>query len=133
MTWIDYARIPVWTGMGALLLFLIMYLDSLTTRYQDIQEMKAGNVAVTTRFMMKLIAQAYILGQSIAKSDVIWEAIIISVVSFVLLFVLEWLARTVLSKLTHFQLEEGIHEGKIANALFAGSLHLAGALIIGAV
>ncbi len=133
MSWIDYARIPVWTGMGAVLLLLIMYLDSLTTRYHDIQEIKDGNVAVTTRFLMKLAAQAYILGQSIAKSDVIWEAIATSVISFVLLFVLEWIARAVLSKSIGFQLEEGIHEGKLSYALFAGSLHIAGALIIGSV
>jgi len=130
---IDFARIPVWTGMGALLLIVIMYLDSLTTGYDDLKEIRGGNVAVTTRFIMKLIAQAYILGQSIAKSSVMWEAVVISIVSFILLMILEWLARTILSKSMNFNLEEGIHEGKMSNALFAGSLHLAGALIIGAV
>lgn len=133
MSLIDFARIPVWTGMGALLLIVIMYLDSLTTGYDDLKEIRGGNVAVTTRFIMKLIAQAYILGQSIAKSSVMWEAVVISIVSFILLMILEWLARTILSKSMNFNLEEGIHEGKMSNALFAGSLHLAGALIIGAV
>ena len=133
MSLIDFARIPVWTGMGALLLIVIMYLDSLTTGYDDLKEIRGGNVAVATRFIMKLIAQAYILGQSIAKSSVMWEAVVISIVSFILLMILEWLARTILSKSMNFHLEEGIHEGKMSNALFAGSLHLAGALIIGAV
>lgn len=133
MSWIDFARIPVWTGMGAVLLFVIMYLDSLTTRYNDVQEMRGGNVAVTTRFMMKLFAQSYILAQSIAKSSVMWEAILISLISFVVLLILEWIARTLLLKFMDFHLEEGIHEGKISSALFAGSLHIAGALIIGAV
>lgn len=133
MSLIDLARIPVWTGAGALLLFILMYLDSLFTRYHDLQEMKEGNIAVTTRFVMKLLAQAYILAQSIAKSSDMWEALLISVVSFVLLLVLEWIARLILSASMKLQLERGIHEGKIGYALVAGSLHLAGALIIGAV
>lgn len=133
MSLIDLARIPVWTGAGALLLFILMYLDSLFTKYHDLQEIKNGNIAVTTRFVMKLFAQAYILGQSIAKSSDMWEALLISVVSFVLLLVLEWIARMILSASMKLELEKGIHDGKIGYALVAGSLHLAGALIIGAV
>jgi uncharacterized membrane protein YjfL (UPF0719 family) len=133
LTWIDLVRIPVWTGLGALLLLVIMYLDSLTTRYHDIREIRDGNAAVAARFLMKLIAQAYILAQSIAKSSVMWEAVVISLVSFVLLLILEWVARAGLSKLMDFSLEEGIHQGKLSHALFAGSIHLAGALIIGSI
>jgi uncharacterized membrane protein YjfL (UPF0719 family) len=133
LTWIDLARIPVWTGLGALLLLMIMFLDSLTTRYRDIQEIRDGNAAVATRFLMKLIAQAYILAQSIAKSSVMWEAVVISLVSFVLLMIIEWLARVVLAKWANFRLEAGIHEGRLSHALFAGSIHLAGALIIGSI
>ncbi|WP_274364772.1 DUF350 domain-containing protein [Paenibacillus thermotolerans] len=133
MSLIDLARIPVWTGAGAVLLFILMYLDSLFTRYHDLQEIKEGNMAVTTRFVMKLLAQAYILAQSIAKSSDMWEALLISVISFILLLILEWIARLVLSASMRLQLEKGIHEGKVGYALVAGSLHLAGALIIGAV
>ena len=55
----------VWTGAGAALLVVLMTVDSLFTRYKDMEEIKKGNTAVTTRFVMKLLAQAYILSQSI--------------------------------------------------------------------
>ncbi|MFD1953525.1 DUF350 domain-containing protein [Paenibacillus thailandensis] len=133
MDWIAILRIPVWTALGAVLLLALMLLDSLTTKYRDFQEIREGNTAVTARFVLKLIAQAYILGQSIAKSGDLWEALVISVVSFVVLFIVEWLFRIGLAAAGGIKLEEGIHEGKVNYALFAGSLHLAGALIIGAV
>ncbi|MFX3636784.1 MAG: DUF350 domain-containing protein [Candidatus Pristimantibacillus sp.] len=133
MNWTDLLQIPVWTGAGAILLFILMYLDSLTTKYHDFQEMKNGNVAVTTRFVMKLGAQAYILSQSIDQSTYMWEALVISVVSFITLIIVEWIFRLVFALSANIQLEKGIHEGKISFALIAGSLHIAGALIIGAV
>lgn len=133
MDWIAILRIPVWTVLGAVLLFVLMMLDSLTTKYKDFHEIREGNTAVTTRFVMKLLAQAYILGQSIYKSGSIWEALVISVVSFIVLLIVEWLFRLGLSAAGGFKLEQGIHEGKVNYALFAGSIHLAGALIIGAV
>lgn len=133
MTWTDLLQIPVWTGAGALLLFILMYLDSLTTKYHDFQEMKAGNIAVTTRFVMKLGAQAYILAQSIGQSTYMWEALLISVASFITLVIVEAIFRIVFSAAAGIKLEQGIHDGKIGYALIAGSLHIAGALIIGAV
>lgn len=133
MTWVDLMRIPVWTGAGAILLFVIMYLDSLFTKYNDLKEMKQGNLAVTTRFIMKLFAQGYILAHSISKSDDMIEALVISLISFVLLLVMEWIAEKLVAWSADFQLDKGIQEGKIGYALFAGSLHIAGALIIGAV
>jgi uncharacterized membrane protein YjfL (UPF0719 family) len=133
MSLIDYARIPVWTGAGAVLLFVLMYLDSLFTGYHDMKEIKEGNIAVTTRFIMKLFAQAYILAMSIGKSNDMWEALLISIISFVLLLVLEWIVRFILSSAAKLQLDQGIHQGKIGYALFSGSLHIAGALIIGSV
>ncbi|QAY66699.1 DUF350 domain-containing protein [Paenibacillus protaetiae] len=133
MDWIEIARIPVWAVFGSVLLLVLMLLDSLTTKYKDLQEIRDGNTAVTVRFVMKLAAQAYILGQSIHKSGDIGEALIISVVSFVILMLMEWLFRFGLSAASRIKLEDGIHEGKINYALFAGSIHLAGALIIGAV
>lgn len=133
MNWTDLLQIPVWTGAGAILLFILMYVDSLTTKYHDFQEMKNGNAAVTTRFVMKLGAQAYILSQSIDQSTYMWEALVISVVSFITLIIVEWIFRLVFALSADIQLEKGIHEGKIGFALIAGSLHIAGALIIGAV
>lgn len=133
MNWTDLLQIPVWTGAGAILLFILMYVDSLTTKYHDFQEMKNGNVAVTTRFVMKLGAQAYILSQSIDQSTYMWEALVISVVSFITLIIVEWIFRLVFALSADIQLEKGIHEGKVGFALIAGSLHIAGALIIGAV
>ncbi|GGG62105.1 DUF350 domain-containing protein [Paenibacillus radicis (ex Gao et al. 2016)] len=133
MTWTDLLQIPVWTAAGAILLFVLMYLDSLTTKYHDFQEMKDGNIAVTTRFVMKLGAQAYILAQSIGQATYMWEALVISVASFITLLVLEWLFRRIFAATAGIQLEQGIHDGKIGYALLAGSLHIAGALIIGSV
>ncbi|WP_028561579.1 DUF350 domain-containing protein [Paenibacillus pinihumi] len=133
MSLIDLLRIPVWTGFAAILLFIIMMLDSLFTRYSDFQEMKSGNVAVTTRFVMKLLAQSFILFQSITKSSLMWEAFLITIVSFVVLLIIESLFRLILDRGVGLRLDQGIREGKIAYALLAGSVHIAGALIIGAI
>lgn len=40
MSWIDLIRIPIWTGAGAILLIIIMFLDSRFTKYNDLQEIK---------------------------------------------------------------------------------------------
>lgn len=133
MNWVDLLRIPVWTGAGAVLLLVIMFLDSLFTKYNDMEEIKKGNLAVTTRFVIKLFAQGYILAHSISKSDDMLEALVISLISFVLLLVLEWIFEKLVARMAGLELENGIHEGKIGYALFAGSLHIAGALIIGAI
>ncbi|WP_407649427.1 DUF350 domain-containing protein [Brevibacillus composti] len=122
----------VWTGAGAVLLFALMWVDSLFTRYKDLTEMKKGNVAVTTRFVMKLFAQGYILSQSIARSNDLWEALLTSVVSFVILFILEWLAERLLQAAAGLDLDQGTQQGKVAHALLAGSFHVVGALIIAA-
>ncbi|MGO4694403.1 DUF350 domain-containing protein [Paenibacillus sp. 2TAB26] len=133
MSWIDLIRIPIWTGAGAILLIIIMFLDSRFTKYNDLQEIKKGNTAVTTRFVLKLFAQAYILSQSISKSSEMWEALLISLISFVLLLILEWIVEKIVIAISGMKLEQGIHEGKVNYALFAGSLHVAGALIIGSI
>ncbi|MGG1634345.1 DUF350 domain-containing protein [Paenibacillus sp. FSL A5-0031] len=133
MSWIDLIRIPIWTGAGAILLIIIMFLDSRFTKYNDLQEIKKGNTAVTTRFVLKLFAQAYILSQSISKSSEMWEALLISLISFVLLLILEWIVEKIVIAVSGMKLEQGIHEGKVNYALFAGSLHVAGALIIGSI
>ncbi len=128
----DILRILVWTGMGTVLLCVIMFVDSLFTPYKDMEEMKKGNTAVTTRFVMKLLAQGYILSSSIAKTDSLWDGLVISVVSFIILLVLEWLVRLVLRGSFGLKLDEGTKEGFMPHALFAGSLHIVGALIISA-
>lgn len=132
MTWMNVLGILVWTGTGAALLFVLMALDSLATPYKDMAEIKKGNAAVTTRFVMKLFAQGYILAASIHTSDSLWGALLASAVSFIILFILEWIVRLLL-RLTHdLRLDEGILQGKIAYALIGGTLHVVGALIIAA-
>ncbi len=132
MTLNNVLAILVWTGAGAVLLFIIMCIDSLFTRYKDLAEIKRGNAAVAVRFVMKLLAQGYILSQSIAKSNDLWEALVVSFVSFIVLLVLEALVRLILSLTAGLCLSEGAREGKIAYALVEGSLHMVGALIIAA-
>lgn len=120
----------VWTVSGAVLLFVLMFVDSLFTRYHDIEELKAGNMAVTTRFVLKLLAQAYILSSSIAASSSLVDALLISVVSFILLLVLERTVRLLLAKWGKLDLDHGTQLGKIGYGLLSGSLHITGALII---
>jgi uncharacterized membrane protein YjfL (UPF0719 family) len=122
----------VWTAAGAVLLFLLMWIDSLFTKYKDLTEMRNGNVAVTTRFIMKLFAQGYILSQSISKANDLWQALLASVVSFFILFVLELLVEWLLKKTVQLDLDQGAKEGKVAYALLGGSLHIVGALILAA-
>ncbi len=124
--------IAVWTGTGALLLFLLMFVDSLFTGYKDIHEMRQGNVAVTTRFIMKLFSQGYILSSSIKVAYSLGEALLMSVVSFVILLILELVIRILFRGLFSMNLEEGTKQGNMAYALVAGSLHVVGALIIAA-
>ncbi|XMB24858.1 DUF350 domain-containing protein [Paenibacillus sp. BR2-3] len=122
----------VWTVCGTLLLFVLMYVDSLFTRYHDLEEMKSGNLAVTIRLVLKLLAQAYILSSSISTSSRLGEALVVSVVSFVLLLILEGTVRLLLGKWGKLDLDHGTQQGKIGYGLFSGSLHIAGALIISA-
>jgi Predicted membrane protein len=122
----------VWTAAGAVLLFILMAIDSFFTKYRDLEEMKNGNTAVTVRFVLKLASQGYILSRSIVTSDDLWEALLVSFVSFVILFVLEWIVEAVLKALADLRLDEGVKKGIVGYGLIAGSLHGVGALIIGA-
>ncbi|MRN54508.1 DUF350 domain-containing protein [Paenibacillus monticola] len=122
----------VWTVSSAVLLFVLMYVDSLFTRYNDLEELKAGNMAVTTRFVLKLLAQAYILSSSIAAASSLGEALLVSVFSFLLLFALEKTIHLLLSKWGKIELDHGTQLGKIGYGLFSGSLHIVGALLISA-
>ena len=131
MTINEVIAMLVWTGAGAALLIVLMTIDSLFTRYKDMEEIKKGNTAVTTRFVMKLLAQAYILSQSITTSNHLGEALMVSIISFLILFVLEGLLRLILRSTVGLHLDKGTQEGKIAHALLAGSIHAAGALVIG--
>lgn len=132
MQWIEFFGMLVWTGTGAILLFFLMWVDSLFTKYKDLTEMKNGNMAVTIRFVMKLFAQGYILAQSISHAQDLLTAIEVSVVSFVILFVLERLVEWIFRLLADFKLEEGTHQGKVGYALLTGSFHVIGAMILGA-
>ncbi|AJE53795.1 DUF350 domain-containing protein [Paenibacillus sp. AK121] len=120
----------VWTGAGAILLFVLMYVDSLFTKYKDFAEVKSGNMAVTVRMIMKLIAQGYILSGSIATANNLLEALVYSVIAFIILLVLEVIVRLLLRYWAQFDLDKGTQEGKIGFGLFSGALHLVGALII---
>ncbi|MNO15089.1 hypothetical protein D3C76_47440 [compost metagenome] len=122
----------VWTVSGSVLLSLLMYVDSLFTRYNDLEEIKAGNMAVTMRFVLKLLAQGYILSSSIASSNSLGDALVVSIVSFVLLFFLEKIVRLLLFSWAKLDLDHGTQLGKIGYGLLAGSLHVTGALIIAA-
>ena len=80
---------------------------------------------------MKLFAQGYILSQSITKAND-GQALLASAVSFVILLVVEMFIEFVLKKMAGLDLEEGTKEGSVAHAMLAGSLHIVGALILGA-
>lgn len=122
----------VWTASGAVLLCLLMIGDSLFTRYNDMEELRSGNMAVTTRFVLKLLSQAYILASSIASSNGLGEALVVSVVSFILLILLEKTVHLLLARWGHLNLDHGTQLGKIGYGLVSGSLHVTGALIIAA-
>ena len=81
---------------------------------------------------MKLFAQGYILSQSITKANDLWQALLASAVSFVILLVVEMFIEFVLKKMAGLDLEEGTKEGSVAHAMLVGSLHIVGALILGA-
>ncbi|NGQ95979.1 DUF350 domain-containing protein [Brevibacillus sp. SYP-B805] len=132
MTLHNVLAMLVWTGAGIIVLFILMWLDSLFTKYKDMAEIRKGNVAVTTRFVMKLFAQGYILSQSIAKSDDLWMALLASVVSFIILFVIEAIAELLLKVAAGIDLNQGTQQGQVAYALLAGSFHVVGALVLAA-
>ncbi|WP_103107639.1 DUF350 domain-containing protein [Brevibacillus reuszeri] len=132
MDWIQIMAMLVWTAAGAVLLTVLMWLDALFTKYNDMQEIKNGNVAVTTRFVMKLFAQGYILSQSMLNSRDLFVALLVSVVSFIILFLVEKIVELILSKAAGLDLEQGTKQGKVAHAMLAGSFHIVGALILAA-
>ncbi|MFB5758838.1 DUF350 domain-containing protein [Paenibacillus medicaginis] len=120
----------VWTVAGAVLLFVLMFVDSLFTKYKDFEEVKNGNMAVTSRMILKLIAQGYILSGSIATAYSLGTALLYSVVAFVILLIMEAMVRILLRRWAHFDLDEGTQQGKLGYGLFSGTLHLVGAFII---
>ncbi|MNJ50676.1 hypothetical protein D3C77_459590 [compost metagenome] len=120
----------IWTAAGSVLLFVLMYVDSLFTRYKDLEEVKAGNMSVTTRLVLKLLAQGWILSSSISSSAFLTDALVVSVVSFFILLILEAVTRFLLHKGAKIDLDKGTQEGKVGYGLFAGILHIVGALII---
>ncbi|GAB6990026.1 DUF350 domain-containing protein [Paenibacillus pini] len=122
--------ILVWTGAGAVLLTILMFVDSLFTKYKDFEEVKAGNMAVTTRLVLKLLAQGYILSVSIGTSNKLIEALVVSIVSFLILLILEALVRILLRVWAKLDLDAGTQQGKVGYGLFAGTLHIVGALVI---
>ncbi|MNP29683.1 hypothetical protein D3C76_1227170 [compost metagenome] len=127
----DYIlRVLVWTGVGSVLLFVLLYVDSLFTKYKDFEEVKAGNMAVTSRMILKLIAQGYILSVSISTSNELLEAIVVSIISFLVLLILESIVRLCLKGWAKLDLDLGTQQGKLGYGLFGGSLHVVGALII---
>lgn len=40
MTWMNVVAMLVWTGASAVLLFAIMWVDSIFTKYNDLKEIK---------------------------------------------------------------------------------------------
>jgi hypothetical protein len=50
----------------------------------------------------------------------------------VILVIIEWIVRLFLRKAADLNLDQGTKQGKVAHALVAGSLHVVGALILGA-
>lgn len=123
----------IWTATGSVLLFILMYVDSLFTKYKDLEEIKAGNMSVTTRLVLKLLAQGWILASSISSSAFLIQAIVVSVVSFFILLIIESITRYLLHKAAKIDLDAGTQEGKVGYGLFAGTLHIVGALIITAI
>jgi len=126
----DLARLAVWTLSGAVLLTLLMVIDSLFTKYKDFQEIRRGNLAVTIRLVMKIFAQALILKYVLEGSSSIVSAWIVSFISFIILLALESLVEFVLKKWGDLNLDEGTERGNVAHGLFAGTLHVIGAMII---
>ncbi|MEJ8302841.1 DUF350 domain-containing protein [Saccharibacillus sacchari] len=130
MEFSDLARLAVWTLSGAVLLTLLMVIDSLFTKYKDFQEIRRGNLAVTIRLVMKIFAQALILKYVLEGSSSIVSAWIVSFISFVILLALESAVEFVLKKWGGLNLDEGTERGNVAHGLFAGTLHVIGAMII---
>lgn len=130
MEFSDLARLAVWTLSGAVLLTVLMVIDSLFTKYKDFQEIRRGNLAVTIRLVMKIFAQALILKYVLEGSSSIVSAWIVSFISFVILLALESLVEFVLKKWGDLNLDEGTERGNVAHGLFAGTLHVIGAMII---
>lgn len=130
MEFSDLARLAVWTLSGAVLLTLLMLIDSLFTKYKDFQELRRGNLAVTIRLVMKIFAQALILKYVLEGSSSIVSAWIVSFVSFIILLALESAVEFVLRKWVGLNLDEGTERGNVAHGLFAGTLHVIGAMII---
>ncbi|MCQ4085565.1 DUF350 domain-containing protein [Saccharibacillus sp. JS10] len=130
MEFSDLARLVVWTLSGAILLTLLMIIDSFFTKYKDFQEIRRGNLAVTVRLVMKIFAQALILKYVLEGSSSIVDAWIISFISFIVLLALESAVEFILRKWGNLNLDEGTERGNVAHGLFAGTLHVIGAMVI---
>ncbi|MGV2806606.1 DUF350 domain-containing protein, partial [Clostridium perfringens] len=104
-------RVLLWTAVGGLRLFVLMFVASLFTKYNALEEVTAGNMAVTTRLILNLFAQGYILSVSIGTSYHLLEAIVVSIISFIILLILESLTELMLRNFGKLNLDKGTREG----------------------
>lgn len=130
LTWMNVLAMLIWTGVAAITIFVFMVIDSLFTRYKDIEELKKDNRAVAIRFWQKIGAQAIIMYSSIRASEDLWNALLFSAVSFLILLVLEAIVRAVFKWIFKVNLDLETANGNWSCGLIGGALHVFGALIL---
>lgn len=54
MIWINVLVMFVWIGVSVVFLFVIMWVDLIFIKYNDLKEIKNGNIVVIICFVMKL-------------------------------------------------------------------------------
>ncbi len=55
MTWTNVLAMLVWTGASAILLFAIMWVDSIFTKYNDLKEIKKWEYSSNNSFRYEII------------------------------------------------------------------------------
>lgn len=119
-----------WFFLFVLTLFVLMSVDVLLTKYNDFELVRNGQTAVAVRFVCKLGAHALIITRSMMISQVVWDAIVISVYAFVLLLIVQWIFDLFMKRFFHIDMARNIAENHMPSALLAGALHLVGAVIL---
>lgn len=72
------------------------------------------------------------MSSSISVSYHLGDALIVSVISFIILLVIEAVVHFIIRRFAAFDIDGGMQQGKIGYGLFSGTLHMVGALIISA-
>ena len=117
-------------GIGFILILLGLVAFAWTTKFSEIQHIKAGNTAVALKLWGKAIGLAIIIYTVWSGSVNIWDAIIWGLIGIVLQVVAYWIIELIFRPA--MDLEKLVEEGNMAVGFSLFSLGIVVGIVVGA-